>query len=250
MYYDQSKFDIRCEWGLSGVRLVGGSSDILIIVDALSFSTCVDVAVSRGAAVFPFRWKDERAKEYAEQLSADLAGSRGQTGRFSLSPVSMLSAGEGDRIILPSPNGSELTTEAASMGRTVIAGCFRNCRAVAQYAAARDAASRGKSIAVIACGERWPDGTLRPAVEDLAAAGAIIANLTGTASPEARAAVAAWNSARNALGEFLMTCASGRELVERGFKEDVEMAGEINVSAAVPTLHEGAYVRAGTANPR
>ncbi len=239
MFCDQSSFQIRFEWGLSGVRLVGGASSILIIVDVLSFSTCVDVAVSRGATIFPYRWNDDSAKEYADHLGAALAGPRRRAGRYSLSPVSMLSATRSEKIVLPSPNGSELTAEAESPGRVVIAGCFRNCRAVARYAA-----SQGNPIAVIACGERWPDGTLRPAVEDCAAAGAIIAELPGTASPEAIAAVGVWNATRTDLGQFLATCASGRELIERGFENDVHMAGETNISAAVPILHEHAYVDA------
>jgi 2-phosphosulfolactate phosphatase len=238
LFYDQSKFDIRCEWGLPGIRLVGSSADVLIIVDVLSFSTCVDVAVSRGARVFPFRWKDESAQGYATQLGAELASPRGQEGKFSLSPVSMRNAVEGTRIVLSSPNGSELTMEAKAAGGIVLAGCFRNCQAVAKYAA-----ERGRTIAVIASGEHWPDGTLRPAVEDIAAAGAIIAGLPGAPSPEASAAVAVWNFAKNDIRTFLTSCASGRELIERDFEEDVRIAGEVNVSAAVPILRERAYIR-------
>ncbi len=239
MFYDQSSFDVRCEWGLSGVRLVGNSTDVVIIVDALSFSTCVDVAISRGARIFPYRWKGEKAKEYAEQLRAELAVSRGQLGRFSLSPASMLEAFEGTKIVLPSPNGSELTTEAELMGCIVIAGCFRNSMVVAKYAV-----TQGQSIAVIPCGERWPDGTLRPAVEDLAAAGAIINQLPGTRSPEASVANGAWELAKDDVTGFLKSCASGRELIDRGFEEDVELAGQVNLSDAVPVLRERAYVRA------
>ena len=240
MFYDQSSFDIRCEWGLCGVRLVGKSTHVVIIVDALSFSTCVEIAVSRGATIFPYRWKGEGAKEYADQLGAELAVSRGQLGRFSLSPSSMLEALEGTKIVLPSPNGSELTTEAELLGCAIIAGCFRNCQAVAKHAMAQ-----GKSIAVIPCGERWPDGTLRPAVEDLAAAGAIIANLSGTVSPEASVATAAWALAKDDVSRFLKSCASGREHIDRGYEKDVEMASQVNVSDTVPMLCERAYVRVG-----
>ena len=131
--------------------------------------------------------------------------------------------------------------EAQALGRLVLTGCFRNCRAVAKYATAR-----GGTVAVIAAGERWPDGTLRPAAEDLAAAGAIIAGLPGTMSPESAAAAAVWNFAKGGIGSFLASCASGRELVERGFEEDVTIAGEVDVSSTVPVLHEGAYIRGST----
>jgi 2-phosphosulfolactate phosphatase len=237
MSYGQFSFDIRCEWGLWGVRLVGKPTDVVIIVDALSFSTCVEIAVSRGATIFPYRWKQEGAREYARELNAELAVPRGQPGGFSLSPVSMLRAFEGTRIVLPSPNGSELTAEAQSLGCTVVAGCFRNCQAVARYAM-----TQGRTITVIPCGERWPDGTLRPAAEDLAAAGAIIANLSGTVSQEASVATEAWASAEKDVIGFLKSCASGRELIDRGFETDVELAGQVNVGDTVPSVRQRAYV--------
>lgn len=41
MIYDQSEFDLRCEWGAQGVSQLASISDVVIIVDVLSFSTCV-----------------------------------------------------------------------------------------------------------------------------------------------------------------------------------------------------------------
>ena len=55
MFYDQSEFDIRQEWGLRGVEVLAPISDVVIVVDVLSFSTCVDVAVGRGGGGLPLQ---------------------------------------------------------------------------------------------------------------------------------------------------------------------------------------------------
>jgi len=39
-------------------------------------------------------------------------------------------------------------------------------------------------------------------------------------------------------------CASGAELVERGFAEDVQIASEVDSSSVVPVLVEGRFVAA------
>ena len=98
-------------------------------------------------------------------------------------------------------------------------------------------------MSVVAAGERWPDGQLRPAVEDLWGAGAVLAALGGTgASPEAEVAVAAFRDGRGALGGALPRCASGRELVEAGFAADVDLAAAHDVSEVVPVLYGDAFV--------
>jgi 2-phosphosulfolactate phosphatase len=53
MYFDQGRYDVRCEWSLEGLLALREISDVVIIVDVLSFSTAVDVAISRGATVIP-----------------------------------------------------------------------------------------------------------------------------------------------------------------------------------------------------
>ena len=99
------------------------------------------------------------------------------------------------------------------------------------------------TVSVVAAGERWPDGELRPAVEDLWGAGAVLGALGETgASPEAAAAVAAFRAVADRLGDVLATCASGRELVDDGFAADVDLAAAYDVSEVAPVLYGDAFV--------
>jgi 2-phosphosulfolactate phosphatase len=179
MTFDQQEFDIRCEWGEHGVAVLAPTSDAVIIVDVLSFSTSVDIAVRNGALVFPYRWRDDRAAAFAVSVNAELAESRRTSRRYSLLPASLLHIEPGTRIVLPSPNGATLTL--AAQPTPVFAGCLRNAEAVAL--AARKV---GPKLAIIAAGERWRDDhSLRPSFEDFIGAGAIIGCLGGRRSPEA-----------------------------------------------------------------
>ena len=238
MFYDQAEFEVRCEWGEHGVSQLAPISDVVIIVDVLSFSTCVEIAVSREALVFPCRWKDERAAALAASLKAELADSKRSDLAYSLSPHSLMRIPKDTRLVLPSPNGSTLSL---ATGQTpTLAGCLRNYRAVA-WAAQR----YGKRIAVIPAGERWIDGSLRPALEDWIGAGAIINELKGSLSPEARAATAVFRNAQPEIESLVRQCASGKELIERGFEENVTLASKLNTSECVPARINGAYQQAG-----
>jgi 2-phosphosulfolactate phosphatase len=239
LFCDQSQYATRFEWGERGLEAVGPGSRVIVVVDVLSFCTCVDVAAACGATVLPYRWRDESAARYAEQQRAILANRQRGAGGYSLSPASLAAIPAGTRLVLPSPNGATLSLAAAGLGVTV-AGCLRNAAAVAQFAQ-----SRGGPVAVIACGERWTDGSLRPAWEDLVGAGAVIAHLPGPRSPEAEAACEAFQAAEGTLARRLRTCSSGRELVEGGHAADVELAAAVGVSVQVPVLADGAFV----ANP-
>ncbi|MDP9026751.1 MAG: hypothetical protein M3N46_04240 [Actinomycetota bacterium] len=73
-------------------------------------------------------------------------------------------------------------------------------------------------IAVVAAGALRPDGSLRFAVEDLLAAGAVIEALTAVGiddqSPEAAAAASAYTGLRNATRHLISASASSRETRE------------------------------------
>ena len=236
MLFDQSEFDIRCEWGEPGVAHLAPACDVVVIVDVLSFTTSVEIATSQGAVVFPYRWQDESAVTFAAAVTAEVARAKRSGQGYSLSPASLLHIPSGTRLVLPSPNGATLSL--ATGGTRTLAGCLRNARAVASAAQ-----QVGRRIGVIPAGERWADGSLRPAFEDLIGAGAIISHLSGEASPEARAALAAYLDAKADLLHCLKGCGSGKELIERGFENDVRLASELDISACAPVLENGAYVK-------
>lgn len=241
--FSQDGYAVRFEWGTAGARALAPWVDVLVIVDVLSFTTAVDVAVTRGAQVYPYRQRDASAVAFAQRIGAVLAVDRRAVSAarpYSLSPVSLVHIPIGTRLVLPSPNGATISVLAAELGRPALAGCLRNATSVAT------AASRlGRVVGVVGSGERWSDGTLRPAYEDLVGAGAILAALrVGSISPEAHAAIDAFRAAHRQLQELLLGCTSGRELAEAGYAADVRIASELDVSTAVPLLRSGAYVSA------
>lgn len=237
MTYKQQEFDVKLEWGLRGIEELIPVSDVVIVVDVLSFSTCVDIAVGNGAIVYPYRWKDDTAVAYAQSLGAELAHfSRNSTAGYSLSPASLTNVKPQTKLVLPSPNGSTLSLATKTI--PTLCGCLRNAKAVAGVAA-----TFGERISIIPAGEQWPNNALRPAFEDLLGAGAIISYLAGTLSPESKAALAVYQHSRATLLPEVKGCSSGKELIQRGFEKDVALACEINVSTAVPLLVEKGYKR-------
>jgi 2-phosphosulfolactate phosphatase len=146
--------------------------------------------------------------------------------------------------VLPSSNGSAIS--AAACGSTVVAGCLRNAAAVGRWLAGSGYGTQDRPLAVIAAGERWPDGSLRPALEDLLGAGAIIAELeshgVGPLSPEAAAARSSFAHTPD-VAAAVAACSSGIELAEGGFADDVAVAVESNAAAIVPVLTDGAFTR-------
>lgn len=234
MIFNQQEFDLRCEWGWEGVQQLAPTSRVVVIVDVLSFSTCVDIATSRGAIVFPYSWKDASALEYAQSIDAELASVTRCFDRPSLSPASLSQLAAGTRLVLPSPNGATLTLHTGNA--PTVAGCLRNCKAVADYVQ-----SYKTGITVIASGERWQDGSLRPALEDWIGAGAILSSLSGTRSPEVEAAIAVFDRFQANLTDTLKQTGSGKELIAKGFAVDVKLAAELDSSDSVPVLNNGAY---------
>ncbi|MHC5037908.1 MAG: 2-phosphosulfolactate phosphatase [Planctomycetota bacterium] len=232
---------VHFEWGLQGVENLASRFDATVIVDVLSFSTAVEVAVTGGAVILPLKHRDTNAAELAKNRNAALAVPRtavDDAHPFSLSPQAYRSVKRGQRIALPSPNGATLSLAASARCPHVYTGGLRNASRMA-----RTVKQHGKRILVIGAGERWPDGHLRPAFEDLVGAGAILSHFeTRDCSPEALAASNAFRASSANLKEDLLRCISGKELIEMGFEKDVEIAAELDAGGSTPQLVHGEFI--------
>ncbi len=270
--HGQASYDVRLDWGPTGGAAVARDETsrnlaprppvIAVVVDVLSFTTTLGIAVSRGTRVYPFPWKDDRAAAFAAERDAVLAAgrfegtglddppplvlrsSRSERHEVSLSPAQLLAAAPVDRLVLPSPNGS---TICAALGPqpavTVVGASLRNRTAVARWLTPRLA--DGAVLALVPAGERWPDGSLRPGLEDLWGAGAVLAALDLTArrvSPEAQQAAAAYATVRADLRAALADCGSGRELISVGYGDDVDVAADLDADDVVPVLTGDGFV--------
>jgi len=229
---------VGLEWGPQGMRQLSERCECVIIVDVLSFSTSVAVAVARGAAVWPHAGH-ERAEELARAIGATLVRGRNMREGRTMSPASLLNVVEGERLIMPSANGSVISHAALMAGLTVVAGSLRNASAVAKWLD-----GRFESVGLVPAGEQWADGTMRVCYEDLVGAGAIASRLRDLGvkadfSPDVDAAAAAFDHR-----ETFAEVPSGQELIDRGFAEDVALAEMVDADAVVPVLRDGRYVAA------
>ncbi|MHA6313664.1 2-phosphosulfolactate phosphatase [Pantoea sp. S-LA4] len=241
--FSQQRFGVRLEWGLSAVEGLASEADCIVIIDVISFSTCVSLAVDKGARIYPWPWKDDSARQYAMKIGAQAASpDRRFSGEgYSLSPVSIQNIREGESLVLPSPNGSAISFRARETGKPVFTGCLRNMTATAK------ACRHFDRILIIPCGERWPDGSLRPAVEDYAAAGGIIAAMgRQDYSPEAQAAVAVWQYYQAQNLQPLGECASALELQQRGFDADTVLCLQVDTAKQACRLKGEFYASAVT----
>lgn len=249
---------IRLDWGPTGGAAIGVDADIVVVVDVLSFTTTLSIATSRGTRVFPFGWKDERAADYAAEVGAVLAvgrfeaqslEARSEAPAPSLSPARLLESEPVPRLVLPSPNGSTICAALSSThpDLEVVGASLRNRSSVAAWLAPR--IRDGATVAFVPAGERWPDGTLRPALEDLWGAGAVLDALdtltsSPLASPEAEHAAGSYRLVRDHLADALQRCSSGQELAVMGFKDDVVAAAQLDTDDVVPLLTADGFVGA------
>jgi 2-phosphosulfolactate phosphatase len=247
---------VHVEWGVPGALLAAKRGDLVVIVDVLSFSTSVVEVVGRDGVAFCYSPED-----------LDRAGAREAVGRMhdaivlakhrrvgasevSLSPASLQSIPIGQRVVMTSLNGGRCAAAAAGAPWVAI-GCLTNRTATARRIEELLAGGTATRCTVVPCAEVWSGPfmasqvgdlgggsatTVRPSVEDLLGAGAIVAALDPSVprSVEAVMAAAVFESHAERLAQTVRDCVSGRELRARGFDSDVEIAVRLDAHAVVP----------------
>jgi 2-phosphosulfolactate phosphatase len=239
----QQDFGVRFEWGPAGCEQLSTESGCVVVVDVLSFTTAVTIATARGMAILPLPLDADDPEAYAAAHGASLAVRRREASEdhpWSLSPSSLANGPFTERLVLPSANGA--VTSLVAKG-TVVAGCLRNARTVARWIVDGGYGTTDRPALVIAAGERWPDRSLRPAIEDGIGAGAVLATLQDAGlrlSPEA-AAMAGLYQGTKEIRTTLGACSSGRELQRIGYGHDVDDAAAVDTQRHVPLLRDSAF---------
>jgi 2-phosphosulfolactate phosphatase len=246
----KSERPYRChlDWGVAGAEGAVKRDDIAVVVDTLSFSTSVAVAVERGAVIYPLSDRSRLAQVVSE-TGGELSVARADVpskGRYSLSPLTYLDVPPDTTIVLHSANGGRMCEIVGALP-FVYMGAIVNARAVADIVtAALNSADR--AVTVIAAGERLEstegDLHMRFAIEDYLGAGAIVSELTVTKSAEAQVCEAAFSQLLPGLEDILWECESGLELRQVGFADDVRFASRLNELNSVPVLRGGRILNA------
>jgi len=245
---------VHLEWGAVGARLAAERGDVVVVVDVLSFSTSVTIAVGRGLRCLvvpgPLLAELGGPDVVAARFGVRSAATKRTPGpdRLSLSPASLLTVEPGADLLVTSLNGAAVVAAAAAAPR-VLVGCLRNASAVARIAVDTLRAGTAGRVSVVACGEQWttitdgrPDAQgLRPGTEDWVGAGLICERLARAGlrlSSEARLAAAAMGDLGVVAGLVAETV-SARELTHRGFASDVALAIAVDVDSAVAERTHG-----------
>lgn len=205
--FDQSRYQVRLEWGADGLRRLA-PSDIVVVVDVLRFSSTVsrEVAAGRSAPL------DESAHAVSINGAA-IAAAAAEAGATVMAGCLRNASAVASAVL------AEQTARAARTSVAVIAAGELNGR------------EQGAPV--------------RVAVEDQLGAGAVVDALASLGidhtSPEAAAACEAFRGLRRAVRHLLTASGSGQELLERDARDEVLAAAEIDADATAPVLVDGAF---------
>ncbi|WP_448005921.1 2-phosphosulfolactate phosphatase [Agromyces bauzanensis] len=199
--FGQAKYQVRFDWGASGARRIVPGAHVVVLVDALPFTTTVVVAAEHGVAT--------------PVDGADAAGSGA-----SAAVEAALAAGDGPVVLAAS-----LRNRTAVAGRILALQEERGERTLVAIVAAGDA----DRVAI-------EDQLTAGAVVD-----ALVGLGIDHTSPEAAVASAAFEGLRRAFVHLIGASGSGLELTARGRRDQVRLATQLDATRVVPELRDGVF---------
>ncbi|KRB38514.1 2-phosphosulfolactate phosphatase [Microbacterium sp. Root180] len=202
--FDQSSYQVRFEWGASGLARLA-PSDIVVVVDVLRFSSTVIQAVERG-----------------EDVALD-----GAAHAVSINGASVAAAATGLVVLGGLRN-------AAAIARAVLAEQERRgVRTSIAVIACGERTSRDPDAPVrFAVEDLLGAGAVIAALADLG---------VDHSSPEAAVAGEGFRALRGAAKHLLTASGSGRELDAAGARDEVLAAAAVDAASVVPVLRDGVF---------
>jgi len=210
--FGQAKYQVRFDWGPAGAERVVPGAHIVVLVDALSFTTAAVVAAEQDTDAPP--------------AAADA---------------------DGPAVVAGDRHTAALAASLAATGVVVLAASLRNRAAVAgRILALQQQRGERTIVAIIAAGESvGADGGTRFAIEDQLTAGAVVDALVAVGidhtSPEAAVACAAFEGLRHAIVHLIGASGSGVELTAAGRRAEARLATECDVTTIVPEWRDGTF---------
>ncbi|MDQ1218163.1 2-phosphosulfolactate phosphatase [Microbacterium arborescens] len=205
--FDQSRYQVRLDWGIAGLRRVA-PADVVVVVDVLRFSSTVSARVAAGETV---------ALDAAHAVSRNGAAIAGAAS---------------DSVVLLG-----CLRNADAVATAVLAEQQRRGTrtSIAVIAAGELAGPEGETELRFAVEDLLGAGAVVDALSRLG---------IDHTSPEAAAACESFRGLGGAVRHLLTASGSGQELLERGQRDDALAAAQIGVDGVAPVLRAGVFTAA------
>lgn len=204
--FGQAKYQVRFDWSSPGAERIVPGADVVVLVDALSYTTAAVIAAEGGADAAA-----DASRGAGEAHSETLAASLAASGAVVLA--------------------------ASLRNRTAVAE---------RILAIQEQRGERTIVAIIAAGEPVDaDSGTRFTIEDQLTAGAVVDALVSLGidhtSPEAAVASAAFEGLRHAAVHLIGASGSGAALTAAGRRAEARLATERDVTTVVPEWRDGAF---------
>jgi 2-phosphosulfolactate phosphatase len=215
--------------------------NLITVIDVLRFSTTIVNALDNGVkSIIPTKSLKEAYKLHRQYPDYLLVGERkGRKPRgfdFGNSPLELTSKEiYGKNMIITTTSGTAALTRCRD-AEWVLIGAFLNSKVIADKAL-EIAETKRVNVSLVLAGEKG-----RFSLEDFICAGAIAASFLKSKvsfADKTLAAVLAFEQIRNNLCGSIMETQHAKHLIKLGFKRDVGLACQLNVSKITPAYKAG-----------